>query len=642
MRSLLSLLRTGNRLPIEGGKFRVVATLAVPLMALELWYAAAGQLGQLQLAIFFLVPMYVISFLVFSAGPSSYRTTAMDYGLATASMLGGAYLIYRSGEYQDWISGISYFNTADFGVALLYLVLTLELMRRCVGMGISVVVWLAIAYALLGRVIPGFFGHGGMEPSRFLEEMIVSSNGGLFSAPVLVAATYAFMFISFGKFLEKSGAGTFFFNVAALIAGRRRGGAGLVAITASGMFGMISGSPVSDVMTTGPTTISAMRKTGYAARYAAAVEATASTGGALLPPVMGTAVFLMVELTGIPYHQIAVAILASALLYYAAVYFQVYFASCRHGWGMLDEASMPTWRATWKLMVMFVVPMGLLVYLLFTGRTPGLAAMLALLSVVVASWLLPGAKTVTPRLFVAGCVEVCGALAPLLAAVAGAGLLLEALNFTGLGAKLADTILGVAQNNLFPALLLAMGITIVCGMGMPVIATYSLVAVMVAPALVDAGLLPMQAHLFLVFFSVASNITPPVAVAAYVAATIADENPVSVGLTACRVGMGAFLLPFAFAYNPGLLQIGSGYQIAFDIIKISVAIFLFAVASEGWFREKLGLSLRLLLGLLALIGLFPLHGGGLVAVIVGLLVLGARSWGVRKKAGLEGNSISRG
>lgn len=628
---LFSLLETGNRLPIEGRKFKIVAALAIPLMALELWYAAAGQIGQLQLAIFFLVPMYAISFLVFSAAPSSYRTTAVDYGLAAASLLGGVYLMYRSAAYQDWISGISSFTTADFGVALLYLVLTLELMRRCVGMGISLVVWLALAYALLGGKIAGTFGHNGMEPGRFLEEMIISVNGGLFSAPVLVAAVYAFMFISFGKFLEKSGAGAFFFNVAALVAGRRRGGAGLVAITASGLFGMISGSPVSDIMTTGPTTIPAMRRTGYSARYAAAAEATASTGGALLPPVMGTAVFLMVELTGIPYHEIAIAILASALLYYVAVYLQVYFASCRDGWGALDESAIPTWRATWKLMVMFVVPMGLLVYLLFTGRTPGLAAMLALVSVIVVSWLLPGANAVTPRVFVKGCVEVCGALAPLLAAVAGAGLLLEALNFTGLGAKLADAILAIGQNHLFPSLLLAMLITIICGMGMPVVAVYSLVAVMVAPALVDVGLLPIQAHLFLVFFAVASNITPPVAVAAYVAATIADEKPQSVALTACRIGLGAFVLPFAFAYNPGLLQIGSGYEIAVDIVKVTFAIFLFAVALEGWFRQKLGLSLRLLLGSLGLIGLFPLHGGGLVAVTVGLFIIGARSWWTGKK-----------
>tara|TARA_R110000796_G_scaffold252577_1_gene388036 strand:- start:6369 stop:8342 length:1974 start_codon:yes stop_codon:yes gene_type:complete len=615
-RSFWLLFQMGNKLPLDRKKYAFFALLAVPLTVFEVWYALAGQFGRLELAIVFVVPMYVISFLAISYAPDVHRSTIGDYILSALSLVGGLYLISQMGRYHDWISGLSEFLPMDLAVAGLYLFLTLELLRRCVGPGISVVVWLVIAYCLYGDYLPGFFGHRGLEWDYLLEGLMVSpQDGGLFSAPVQVAAVYAFLFVSFGKFLEKSGGGEFFFNLAALLAGRAAGGSAKISVTSSGLFGMISGSPAADVMTTGPITIPMMKRSGFTGRYAAAVEAVAATGGALLPPIMGAVVFLMVEFTGIAYGEICVAILASALLYYAAIYTQVHCHSCHHDVGKIDSSLIPTLWTVVRTGWVFVVPMSILVYYMLKGYTPALAATAGLLAVIVASW--TTAKTrINPRRFIEGCVEVCTALAPLIAAVAGAGILLLGLNITGLASKLAALIFGIAEINLFLALLLAAVVTIICGLGMPVVAVYSLVAVMVAPALVEAGLTVMQAHLFLIFYAVASYITPPVAVSAYVASTIADERPMEVSVTAAKIGVVAFLLPFAFIYNPGMLLIGGWEAALFDIAKVTVGVLILASAAEGWYHGVLSRWARAAMFAAGLLSMSAWDMAGVACLIV--------------------------
>ena len=615
-RAFWLLFQMGNKVPMNRYKYIFFACLAVPLTLFEIWYALAGEFGRLELAIVFIVPMYVIAFLAFSYAPDVHRSTPVDYLLSALALAGGLYLISQMGRYHEWISGLSYFETADLLVAGLYLLLTLELLRRCVGPGISVVVWTVIAYCLFGDHLPGFFGHRGLEWDYLLEGLMVSPHdGGLFSAPVQVAAVYAFLFVTFGKFLEKSGGGNFFFNLSALLAGRRVGGSAKVAVTSSGLFGMISGSPAADVMTTGSITIPMMKRAGYGGRYAAAVEAVASTGGALLPPVMGAVVFLMVEFTGIAYSDILLSILASALLYYLGIYVQVHNYSSRHKVGQIDSELVPSFWTVVRTGWIFILPLALLVYYMLNGHTPALAASTSLLTVIVASWLIKGQR-ITPKRFIEGCVEVCTALAPLIAAVAGAGILMLGLNLTGLASKLSALIFSVAEAHLLLALMLATVVTIICGMGMPVVAVYSLVAVMVAPALVDAGLTVLQAHLFLIFYAVASYITPPVAVSAYVASTIADERPMAVSLTAARIGMVVFALPYAFIYHPGLLLIGEWPQIVMDISLATASVMILACTSEGWYHGQLSTALRLALVAAVLLAFSPWTSVGITALVL--------------------------
>lgn len=618
-RAFWLLFQMGNKLPITRSKYIFFALLAVPLTLFEVWYALAGEFGRLELAIVFIVPMYVIAFLGFSYAPDVHRSTIFDYLLSALSLLGGLYLISQMGRYHDWISGLSYFELPDLLVAGLYFVLTLELLRRCVGPGISVVVWLLIVYALFGDHLTGFFGHRGLEWDYLLEGLIVTPHdGGLFSAPVQVAAVYAFLFVTFGKFLEKSGGGEFFFNLAALLAGRARGGSAKISVTASGLFGMISGSPAADVMTTGPITIPMMKRTGYSGRYAAAVEAVSSTGGALLPPIMGAVVFLMVEFTGIAYGEILVAILASSLLYYAGIYTQVHCYSCKHDAGKIDSSLIPSIWVVLRTGWIFVVPMTILVYYMFQGYTPALAATIGLLSVLAASWV-SFRNRINAKRFIEGCVEVCTALSPLIAAVAGAGILMMGLNMTGLASKLAALIFSIAEANMLLALLLAAVVTIICAMGMPVVAVYSLVAVMIAPALVEAGLTVMQAHLFLIFYAVTSYITPPVAVAAYVASSIAEEAPVAVAVRAVQIGIAAFLMPFAFVYNPGMLLIGEWPVVAFEITKVTLGVLILATSVEGWYYGNLSRWMR---GLMVVTGLLAFSAWHAPAVVLLALVGG--------------------
>lgn len=620
-RSFWLLFQMGNKVPMNRYKYAFFALLAVPLTLFEIWYALIGEIGRLELAIIFVVPMYIISFLAISYAPDVHRSTPGDYLLSLASLIAGVYLITQMGRYHDWISGLSAFTVWDQAAAAIYLLLTLELLRRCVGPGISVVVWLVIGYCLLGHHVQGFFSHRGLSWQYLLEVLMVSpQDGGLFSAPIQVAAVYAFLFVTFGKFLEKSGGGDFFFNLAALVAGRRVGGSAKVAVTSSGLFGMISGSPASDVMTTGSITIPMMKRAGYTSRYAGAIEAVACTGGALLPPVMGAVVFLMVEFTGIPYREVLLSVLASSILYYVCIYVQVHCYSCRHQVGNIDSSLIPSLWTVIRTGWIFVVPMGLLVFYMLSGHTPALAATFALLAVILASWGIPG-KRLGPRRIIEGCVEVCTAIAPLIAAVAGAGILMLGLNVTGLVSKLSALIFSVAEVNLFLALAAAAVVTIICGMGMPVVAVYSLVAVMVAPALVDSGLQPIQAHLFLIFFAVASYLTPPVAVAAYVASTIADERPMTVAVNAARIGMVVFALPFAFTYNPGMLLIGDWQSIVFAIVKVSVSVCVLAVAAEGWYYGLLKPWVRVLLIAVAAVGFSSFNLIGVAGLCLALAYL---------------------
>lgn len=640
-RAFWLMFQMGNKVPMDRYKYAFFSLLAVPLTLFEIWYALAGNLGRLELAIIFVVPMYAVSFLAVSYAPDAHRSTLIDYFLSALSLLGGVYLISQMGRYHNWIGGLSLFEPLDLAVAGLYLFLTLELLRRCVGPGISIVVWLVIAYCLFGHYLPGFFGHRNLEWQYLLEGLIVSpQDGGLFSAPVQVAAVYAFLFVTFGKFLEKSGGGEFFFNLAALLAGRASGGSAKVSVTSSGLFGMISGSPAADVMTTGSITIPMMKRAGYPGRYAAAVEAVAATGGALLPPVMGAVVFLMVEFTGIQYGSICASIIASALLYYAAIYTQVHCFSCRHEVGKIDGTLIPTLWTVVRTGWVFVVPMGILVYYMLAGHTPALAATIGLLAVIVASWSL--SARITPSKFIRGCVEVSVALAPLIAAVAGAGILMLGLNITGLASKLAALIFGIAQANLLLALIMAALVTIICGMGMPVVAVYSLVAVMVAPALVEAGLTVMQAHLFLIFYAVASYLTPPVAVSAYVASTIADERPMAVSLTAVKIGVVAFLLPFAFVYNPGLVLIGGWDAALFDITKVTVGVLILAVAAEGWYHGVLNRWIRIALIGAGLLSMSAWDQVGVAALLIaGTYLMAKRFFPLNRQRAVVARSEQR-
>ncbi|MEL0082983.1 MAG: TRAP transporter fused permease subunit [Gammaproteobacteria bacterium] len=553
----------------------------------------AGNLHPLALAVVFVAAAYPIAFLTISWRQRATAITAVDGGLALISLLAGGWLIMQTGRYAEWISGIDEFTRTDQLVALAYLLLTLELLRRCVGAGLSLVLYALLVYLFFGHLLSGTFSHRQFELVEVAEEMIISLNGGLFGVPLQVAAGYAFLFILFGKFLEASGGGQFFFDLAAGVAGRRQGGVAKVAVVASGLFGTLSGSPAADVMTTGSVTIPMMKRLGYGGRFAAAVEAVASTGGSLLPPVMGAVVFLMVEFSAIPYAEIAFSAITVGLLYYFSVYLQVHWRSRKLGLTGMEEAAIPGIRQALLSGWHHLLPLGLLVILLISGFSPAVVAAGALLLLLSSSCL--GRAPITPSTITRVCVEACGAMAPLVAAVTAAGLVIGCLNITGLAGKLATLIFAITGGSLLGSLLVAMVITLILGMGMPVVAAYALVATLIAPVLLELGLPALSAHLFLVYFSVLSAITPPVAIACFVASSIADENPMAVAWQALHLALVAFVIPYLFIYQPELLLQGQPAAIMVALVSTAIGIWVLSIALEGHGRRPLSNPQRLLL-----------------------------------------------
>lgn len=623
---VFTALQEGQRLNPEPWLYWCIAAFAVPLTLFGFWIALWGNIGSLTLGIIFSVALYAIAFMTVSIGKTVSRRTVLDYIATAASLIAGAYLLWRSFAFDTWVMGIDSFTTADAIAGGVYVVLTLDLLRRCLGLGFTLFVYALLAYMFLGQFLDGTLAHPSMPLTTFIERVIVSQNTvGIFGQAMEIVASYAFLFVLMGRFFQVVGGGQFFFDIAAVMAGRRNGGVAKVAIVSSGLFGSVSGSPTADVMTTGSISIPMMKKMGYPPRFAASVEAVASTGGSLLPPVMGAVAFLMAELTATSYADVAQAALISALLYYLAVYAYAHFRSEQLGLLGMPASEIPHIRAVIRSGWFYVLPLVVLCYFLLEGYGADYTAALAVLAVIVVSWW-PQAKTrITPREFIAGCVETCVILAPLVAAVAAAGIVVAVLTFTGVTGKAATVIFAITGKNLFLVLVSAMIISVLLGMGMPVVATYALSAVVVAPVMIELGVPILQAHFFLVYYAVLSFITPPIAISCYAAATLAEESPMAVGWESMLVGLIIFMLPFSFIYAPALLLIGTWDEIVLATIITAIGVVYASAALVGWWRGPLPAWRRAILMACGLALIIPWSELlAVCAIVVGLAVMADR------------------
>jgi TRAP transporter 4TM/12TM fusion protein len=639
LRMVVGAYREGQRVKPRGPLFWCIAAVAVPLTAWELWLGLRGAMQPLTIAMIFTCVLFTASFLTVTPSPKYTRTTLLDYGLALMSLVCGVYLVLQAPRYVEWISGISRFTTLDLVAGGTLLLLALELLRRCVGLGLSLVVYGLLAYVFFGHHLSGTFSHREMDVPFFIEQMIISINGGIFSEPIQVAATYAFLFILFGRIIEAIGGGRFFFESAAALTGRKPGGVAKVAVVSSGMFGMISGSPAADVMTTGSVTIPAMRRLGYSARFAGAVESVASTGGSIMPPVMGAVVFLMAEFTGIKYGDIVLSAIPVAFLYYLSVYYQVHLRALRTGLVGLPEKEIPTMGSAFIAGWHNIIPFSVLVFFLIEGYTAAYVAAMGVIAAFVTSWI-KRTTWLTPRRVVEICVSTIYALAPLVAAVASAGIVIGALNITGLSGKLSSLIFALTGGAPFLSLVVAAIVTIILGMGMPVVAVYALVAVLVAPVLVELGLGVFEVHFFLVYYAVLSAITPPIAIACYVASSIAETSPMAIARDAVKLGAVAFIIPFMFVYAPELLLLGPWWESLIAIITATIGVLFLCMALEGWgLGRTIRAPTRLILVGSGLMTLYPGVFTDAAGLLIGLvIVVWARGWrGTVPLAGLKPN-----
>jgi len=557
--------------------------------------AILGKPGLYVLTAVFLGAMLVLVFVTIgtSVETAETRVSPIDLVLAVFSIACAAYFGFNADEVSNRISLLDPLSTADVFFGAAFLLLTLEASRRTTGIGLTGFVILVLLYNLFGDGLPGALGHGRIDHQHFLDLMVFTTEG-IFGAPLRVAATFAFLFVLFGSLLNATGAGTFFFNLAAAFTGRAAGGPAKVGVVSSGLFGTISGNPVADVVTTGSVTIPMMKKLGYPAALAGGIEVAASTGGSLAPPVLGAAAFIMAEYTGIPYAEIAIAATVPALLYYASIYAQVHLRALSLGLSGLDSDDIPTVGHTLAKGWFFVFP----ILVLCVGIVLELSATLtALISCAACVLTLPfaGHGPLPSRLLFEALGETAQRMAGVTGACAAAGLVVGALTMTGLATKFGHLVLLATGSDLFLSLVATAIITILFGLGLPTSASYILTAVLIAPVLVKLGLSVLAAHMFILYYAVLSNVTPPVAVAAYAASAIAQANPLYIALSACRLCIVAFIVPFSFAYGEGLLLKGSWPDILLSTVMATIGVLLLAAAIEGFYRRRLESATRILL-----------------------------------------------
>lgn len=529
---------------------------------------------------------FFMSILVFALHPLSkgrspwHRMSVLDGTLLIASAAICIWLFVNSTPIMNRAGS---YETLDVVMGCLLALIVLEASRRSVGLSVTLIAVVFILYALLGPWLPDAISHKGYGIKR-LSTYLSLSTDGIFGVPIGVSASFILLFILYGALLRKTGAGEFFTDIAFALTGWTRGGPAKAAVISSTFFGMISGSSVANTVTTGSFTIPLMKRMGYPAHFAAGVEASASTMGQIMPPVMGAAAFIMAEFLGIPYFKVCVAAVIPATLAFFATFMQVHFRAVSLGLKGLPKSDLPGIRRTLARGWHHLFSVFALVYFLMEDYSPERAVFWAIAVTVVTSFLMVLVKGESLKAFGSGILEglrdgAVGAV-PVAAACAAAGIIIGSITMTGLGLKFSSFVIDASQGHLFLALPFTMVACLFLGMGVPTTAQYIIITSLVAPALVDMGVTAIAAHLFILYFGTRADITPPVALAAYAGAGIAQSDPWKTGLAAFQLGIAGFIIPFMFVYAPELLMIGEGSGILIAVCTATFGVICLAAAVQ--------------------------------------------------------------
>lgn len=503
--------------------------------------------------------------------------------------------IWIAWRWAELLQDVSYRTTEVLILSAIMLVVVLEGLRRTTGWGLLSVVIGFFAYATIAHLMPEVLRGKPQSPEALLIYLTFDPSA-LYGTPLVVGSTIVIMFIWLGDVLIRSGGGEFFKDIAVASMGRKRAGPAKICVVGSALFGTISGSAVSNVASVGVFTIPMMKRTGYSARDAGAIEAVGSTGGQLMPPVMGAAAFLMAEFIEVPYVEVAIAALIPSLLYYFGLYVQVDLIAGKGKFARLSDAIpqvMDVLRDGWHFLVPFAV---LIVTIFFWEKSPEVSAISSTLAMFVVGMLRSyrGHRLAFHDLF--GSLSTTGrSTTDLFMTLAAAGFVIGVLNATGLSYALTLVLVKLADTNLFLLLIAACGIGIILGMGMPTTAVYILLAALMAPSIIETGVNKMAAHMFALYVGMLSMITPPVALAAYAAATISKAGPMETGWAAVRIGWVKFALPFMFVLSPTLLMIGNPHSIVYDTVTALFGVFFATVGIVGYFQREIGPVLRLIM-----------------------------------------------
>ncbi len=535
-------------------------------------------------------------------------------------IVGSGCFFYYVVNFQTIVDRAGRLTTPDMVVGIVGILILFEICRRVVGVPILVVVACFILYAYFG---------GGFSVKRIIAHLFYTTEG-VIGTPLGVCSTFIVLFILFGSFLDKTGVGRFFIEIANSIAGSATGGPAKVAVISSALQGMISGSSVANTVGSGSFTIPMMKKTGYAPEFAAAVEASASTGGQIMPPIMGAAAFLMAEMTGFEYSKIVVAAILPAFLYFTGIFLMVHFEAKKLGLKGLSKEEIPNFFSLMLSRGYLLLPLAVLVYCMMSGFTSSMSAIYAIVTSIIVSMFRKDTR-MTPKAFGEALENGAKNTIGVAVACSMAGMIVGVVTLTGIGLKLATGLLALSGGVTIVALFFTMIACIILGMGVPTTANYVIMATITAPIVVKLGVPVLAAHMFVFYFGIVADITPPVALAAYAGSAIAHSNPLKTGVTATRIAITAFIIPYVFAFNPDMLLV-DGSLVSAIVITISAFIGMLGIATgmEGFMTTKLNIVQRIMCLLGGVFLIIPGSSTDLIGIILVIIVFAMQHMGTKK------------
>lgn len=570
----------------------IINVICIAFAVFQLYTATFGVLdAHLQRAIH-LAFGFLLIFLLYP-GRKSWSRSSMNPLDVLFAIVGAASALYIVVNYQELVLRAGMNNEIDFVVGVIGTLMVFEAARRVVGWPMITVALFFMIYAFAGPYIPGIMAHRGVQVQELFDHLFFTTEG-IFGTPMGVSSTFIYLFILFGSYLEATGLGKFFIDLANAIAGWAAGGPAKVAVLSSGLMGTVSGSSVGNVAGTGAFTIPMMKKLGYRPAFAGAVEAAASTGGQLMPPVMGAAAFLMAEFVGVPYFDVVKAAVIPALLYYIGVWLGVHYEAKKYGLKGTPREELPKFGPLFMEKGHLALPLAVIVYLLVSGYTPMRAALAAIvLSIVCAC--LRKSTCIGFREIVQGLIDGSKGVLGVLIACATAGIIIGVVTKTGVGLKVATALLDLSGGQLLPAMFFTMVTSLILGMGVPTTANYVITSTIAAPALVQMNVPVLAAHMFAFYFGIVADVTPPVALAAYAGAGIAGANPMRCGVIAAKLAIAAFIVPYIFVLAPELLMIhATPLTITLSALTAIVGMWGVSVAMIGFCQNLLNLPQRVL------------------------------------------------
>lgn len=546
--------RESDTMEYKGFMAKLVSAIAITFSIFQLYTAFFGVLdAQLQRAVHLGFAL-ALSYLLYPTCKSwsRHKLHPLDAILAVLGAASPAYIVIM---YRELAFRAGIINSVDLVIGVLGVLLVIEATRRVVGLPMVIVVLAFLTYAFAGPYMPGVLSHRGLTPNQLIGHLYFTTEG-IFGIPLGVSSTFIFLFILFGAYLECTGLGKFFIDIANAIAGWASGGPAKVAVISSAFMGTVSGSSVANVAGTGSFTIPMMKKLGYRKEFAGAVEAASSTGGQLMPPVMGAAAFLMAEFVGVPYIEVVEAAIIPAVLYFAGVWLGVHLEAKRTNLKGIPRDQLPKAWVIFKERGHLAIPLIVIVYLLVTGYTPMRAALVAIVLSIAVSCLRKNTR-ISVKDVVKGLESGAKGVLGVAIACASAGIIIGVVTKTGVGLKLASGLLALSGGYLLPTMFFTMITSLVLGMGVPTTANYVITSTIAAPALLQLGVPTLAAHMFVFYFGIIADVTPPVALAAYAASGISGGKPLMTGVNASKLAIAAFIIPYVFVMSPELLMINA-------------------------------------------------------------------------------------